>query len=387
MPAKNPLRDIFTDEHEEFRSAVRNFVEKSVAPHIERWENEKKIDRSIWLEAGAMGLFGTSAPVEVGGGGVDDVRFRVVVQEELARVGANSLNGSFTAHNDLFLSYLIKYGNSEQLERWVPAACAGEKLGALALSESGAGSDLRSIKTHATRNGDGWVLNGSKTFITNGYSADLIVVYARMPSEEERPQFGLFLVEAGMPGFERGRRLPKMGLHAQDTAELFFSDVQLGPEHLIGKEGRGFSYVVQQLVPERLSTASLAVAGARAAVDWTVEYVTQREAFGQRIADFQNTQFVLADANTQVHASEAYLDAAIRALNAGTLTPGEAARLKLFTTEVQVQVIDRCLQLFGGYGYMTEYPIARAYVDARVQTIYGGTSEIMKLIIGRELLA
>ena len=305
--------------------------------------------------------------------------------EELARVCAASVSSGFGLQDDIAIPYIVDLGTDEQKARWLPRMAAGECIGAIGMTEPGAGSDLQGIRTSAVRDGDDWVVSGAKTFITNGINADLVIVVARTDPGAGSRGFSLLVLERGMPGFSRGRQLDKIGLHAQDTAELFFDDARVPAANLLGREGGGFVHLMERLPLERMSIAMMALASLRAALDWTVEYTRQRTAFGQPIAAFQNTAFELATAVTEVDVLEAYLDKAVLALNEGELSAVDAAKAKLWATEVQRRVLDRCLQLFGGYGYMTEYPIARAYADARVQTIYGGTSEIMKTIIAREV--
>jgi alkylation response protein AidB-like acyl-CoA dehydrogenase len=378
-------RNFYEPDHEAFREVVQAFVKREVIPNAERWEQERSVDRQTWLAAGKQAIIGLSVPEEYGGGGTDDFRYRCVVSEELAKVCATSLSSGFGLQDDIAIPYLVDLGTPEQKARWLPPMAAGEWIGAIAMTEPGAGSDLQGIRTTATRDGDHWRLNGAKTFITNGINSDLVIVVARTDPDAGSRGISLLVVERDMPGFTRGRKLDKIGLHAQDTAELFFDEVRVPAANLLGTEGGGFVHLMERLPRERLSIAIMALASLRAALDWTVSYTTQRTAFGQPVAAFQNTGFELATAVTEVDVLEAYLDKAVLELNAGTLTAVDAAKAKLWATDVQHRVLDRCLQLFGGYGYMTEYPIARAYADARVQTIYGGTSEIMKTIIARDL--
>ncbi len=378
-------RDLYEPDHEAFREVVQAFVKREVTPNAERWEQERSIDRQAWLAAGKQAIIGLGVPEEFGGAGTDDYRFRCVVMEELARVGATSISSGFGLQDDIAIPYIVDLGTREQKARWLPPMASGECIGAIAMTEPGAGSDLQGIRTTAVKDDDVWILNGAKTFITNGIHSDLVIVVARTDPAAGSRGISLLVVERGMPGFTRGRKLDKIGLHGQDTAELFFADVRVPAASLLGREGGGFVHLMERLPRERLSIALLALTSARAALGWTVEYTTQRTAFGQPIAAFQNTQFELASMVTEVDVLEAYLDKAVLALNAGELTAVDAAKAKLWATEVQHRVVDRCLQLFGGYGYMAEYPIARAFADARVQTIYGGTSEIMKTIIAREI--
>ena len=378
-------RRLYEQDHEDYRQVVREFVEREVTPHLERFDDQHLVDRETWLAAGKQGILGVAVPTALGGGGLDDMRYRNVVVEELARVGAASVASGFSLQDDITLPYIMDLGTPEQHERWVPRMVTGELIGAIAMTEPGAGSDLQGVRTTAVREGDDWVLNGSKTFITNGISSDLVIVVARTDPEAGSRGFSLLVVERGMPGFERGRKLEKVGLQAQDTAELSFDDVRVPAANLLGKEGGGFGHLMERLPRERLAITMMALAAARSALDWTVDYTKERIAFGQPLAGFQNTQFELADMVTELDVLQAYVDASIIALNEGELTVVDAAKGKLLATETQKRVVDRCLQLFGGYGYMLEYPIARSYVDARIQTIYGGTSEVMRTIIARDL--
>jgi long-chain-acyl-CoA dehydrogenase len=378
-------RDLYEPDHEAFREVVQAFIKREVAPNQQRWDSEHLVDRPVWLAAGKQAIIGHLIPEQFGGLGTQDFRFRCVVMEELAKVCATSLSSGFGLQDDIAIPYIVDLGTEEQLARWLPGMASGERIGAIAMTEPGAGSDLQGVRTTAVRDGDSWVLNGAKTFITNGIQSDLVITVARTDSEAGAHGISLLVVERGMPGFSRGRKLDKIGLQAQDTAELFFDDVRVPAANLLGREGGGFVHLMERLPRERLSIATMALAAARAAVDWTVDYTTQRQAFGQPLAAFQNTAFELASAVTEVDVLEAYLDKAVLALNADELTAVDAAKAKLWATDVQNRVLDRCLQLFGGYGYMAEYPIARAFTDARVQKIYGGTNEIMKSIIARDL--
>jgi alkylation response protein AidB-like acyl-CoA dehydrogenase len=378
-------RTLFEQDHEDFRGVVREFVAREVVPHQQRWEEQRFIDCDTWLAAGKHGLIGLAVPEQYGGAGLDDYRFRVVVAEELGRVGAASLMSSFGLQDDVVLPYFLHLADDEQKARWLPPMASGELIGAIAMTEPGAGSDLQGIRTTAVRDGDAYVVNGAKTFITSGIQSGAVVVVARTDPEAGSRGLSLLVVEEGMPGFTRGRKLDKVGLHAQDTAELYFDDVRVPAANLLGREGGGFLHLMENLPTERISIAFQAIVAARAALEWTVAYTKDRTAFGQPLAAFQNTQFELAEMATEIDVLGAYLDAAVLSLNAGEFKPVDAAKAKLHATELQRRVVDRCLQLFGGYGYMMEYPIARAYVDARIQTIYGGTSEIMKTIIARDL--
>jgi alkylation response protein AidB-like acyl-CoA dehydrogenase len=378
-------RGLYDGDHEAFRAVVREFVDREVRPNLQRWDEAHLIDREVWLAAGKQGVIGLPVPERYGGAGSDDFRYRCVVMEELARAGATSVSSGFGLQDDIAMPYLIDLCTGEQAQRWLPSMATGECIGAIAMTEPGAGSDLQGIRTTAVRDGSEWVINGAKTFITNGILSDLVIVVARTDQSSAARGISLIVVERGAPGFSRGRKLDKLGLVAQDTAELFFDDVRVPAENLLGTEGGGFIHLMERLPRERMSIAVMAVAATRAALGWTVEYTKQRTAFGQPVAAFQNTQFELASCVTEFEVLEAYVDKAVLALNAGTLSAVDAAKAKLWGTEVQNRVIDRCLQLFGGYGYMNEYPIARAFADARVQRIYGGTSEIMKTIIGRDV--
>ena len=376
-------RTLFESEHLAFRDSYRAFLAEHVAPNHERWEDEQIVDRSVWTEAGKMGYLGMSVDERYGGGGVTDFRYNCVITEESARGGYSGLG--FTLHNDIITPYLTELATEEQRQRWLPRFCSGDLITAIAMSEPGTGSDLQGIRTHARRDGDDWILNGAKTFITNGINADLVIVVARTDPDAGSQGFSLLGVERGMPGFERGRNLDKIGMKAQDTAELHFDDVRVPAANLIGTEGGGFVHLMQNLPQERLSIAVGAVASMESVLAATVAYAKDRTAFGKPIASFQHSRFTLAELATETQVARVFVDRCIEALVAGTLSVQEAAMAKWWTTELQVKLIDRCLQLHGGYGYMREYPVAKAYLDARVQTIYGGTTEIMKEIIGRAL--
>ncbi|MFI0961336.1 acyl-CoA dehydrogenase family protein [Streptomyces sp. NPDC021080] len=378
-------RGLYTEEHEQFRSVVREFVTREVQPHLDEWDERQCTGRDVWLAAGKQGVIGLTAPEEFGGPGLNDWRFRNVVYEELMRVGAASLASSFSLQDDILGPYVADMGTPEQKQRWLPGMAAGELIMAVAMTEPGTGSDLKGVRTHAKRAPGGWILNGAKTFISSGQQADLVCVVTKTDPAGGTDAFSLLVVEAGMPGFSRGRNLKKVGLWAQDTSELSFSDVFVPDENLLGVEGAGFRQLMKHLPLERLAIAAGAVASASAALDWTVAYVKERCAFGQPLGGFQNTQFALADMAADIEAARSLLDRCIMAHNAGTFTTVDAATVKLFTTEVQARVVDKCVQLHGGYGYMLEYPIARAYLDARVQRIYGGANEIQRQIIGRSL--
>ena len=374
---------LYEAEHEAFRAMVRDFLAKEVVPHHAAWEEAGQVDRSVWLKAGEQGLLGMDVPEEFGGGGTKDFRYNALLAAEVSRVGASGLG--FTLHNDVVAPYLVDLATDEQKARWLPGFVSGELITAIAMSEPGAGSDLQGLQTTARRDGDEWVLNGSKTFITNGINADLVIVVARTDPEAGARGFSLLVVERGMPGFERGRNLEKIGLKAQDTAELFFDDVRVPAANVLGTEGHGFFHLMNNLPQERLSIAAVAVAASRLVLDRTVEYCKERTAFGRPIGTFQNTRFELAEMHTEVSIAETYLEKAILEHNAGRFTVEDAAMAKWWTTELQKRVVDRCLQLHGGYGYMLEYPVAKAFLASRIQTIYGGTTEIQKEIIGRML--
>jgi long-chain-acyl-CoA dehydrogenase len=379
-------RDLYTEDHEAFRGSVRTFVEREVKPNLERWDADKLTGRDVWLAAGRQGIIGLSGPVDCGGAGLTDFRFRNVVIEELARVGTASLQSSFSLQDDILIPYFTSLATPAQRGRWLTAMCAGQKIAAIAMTEPGAGSDLRGLRTRADKVDGGWRVNGAKTFITSGIQSDLVVVVARTDQAGGSNAFSLLVVEDGASGFTRGRKLDKIGMFAQDTAELFFDDVFVPIENLLGQEGQGLNHLMHHLPLERFGIAAAALAMADAAFAWTLDYVKDRTAFGKRIADFQNTQFVLAEVATELDVTRAYIDKCILALGDGRLTAVEASKAKSWATDVQVRTIDRLLQLYGGYGYMAEYPIARAYRDARVQKIYGGTNEIMKHIIARDLV-
>jgi alkylation response protein AidB-like acyl-CoA dehydrogenase len=374
---------LYEAEHDAFRAMVRDFLAKEVVPHHGAWAEAGIVDRSVWLKAGEQGLLGMDVPEEYGGGGVKDFRYNAILAAEVSRVGASGLG--FGLHNDVVAPYLIDLCTDEQKARWLPGFVKGQIITAIAMTEPGAGSDLQGLQTTARRDGDEWVLNGSKTFITNGINADLVIVVARTDPDAGARGFSLLVVERGMPGFERGRNLDKIGLKAQDTAELFFDDVRVPAANLLGTEGHGFFHLMNNLPQERLSIAAVAVAASRLILDLTVDYCKSRTAFGRPIGKFQNTRFELAEMHTEVTIAETYLEKAILEHNAGRFTVEDAAMAKWWTTELQKRVVDRCLQLHGGYGYMLEYPVARAYLDFRIQTIYGGTTEIMKEIVGRSL--
>jgi alkylation response protein AidB-like acyl-CoA dehydrogenase len=378
-------RTIFDDEHEAFRASFRTWLDREVAPHYLEWEKAGIVPHDLFVEAGKHGFLGIAVPEEYGGGGVDDFRYNLVIGEEIQAAGVNGAGLGITLHNDICTPYFLAYCTEDQRARWLPGIVSGELITAIAMTEPGIGSDLAGMSTSAVRDGDAYVVNGSKTFITNGINADLVITAVKTDPSQRHAGMSLLILERGMDGFERGRNLEKLGLHSQDTAELFFTDVHVPAENLLGEEGKGFLELVHNLPQERLSIAVTAVAAARAALGWTLDYVQERKAFGQPISAFQNTRFVLAELATEVEVGQSFVDRCVHALNEGTLSAEEAAMAKWWCTELQQKVVDRCLQLHGGYGYMTEYPIARAYADARITTIYGGTTEIMKEIIGKSL--
>ena len=378
-------RELFDDTHEEFRSSFRSFLAKEAAPHHARWEAEGIVDRELFAVAGANGFLGMEVPEEYGGGGVRDFRFNVVIAEEIQHADVNAAGLGLTLHNDICLPYFLHLTDDEQKRRWLPGICAGELITAVAMTEPGIGSDLASMTTSAVRDGDHYVVNGSKTFITNGINADLVITAVKTDPSQRHRGMSLLVLERGMDGFERGRNLEKVGMHAQDTAELFFDDVRVPVENRLGEEGTGFVSLVTNLPQERLSIAVTAVAAARAAFERTLSYTKERTAFGQPIASFQNSRFVLAEMATEIEIAQTFVDRCVLALNAGELTAEEAAMAKWWCTELQGRVVDRCVQLHGGYGYMTEYSVGRAFADARITRIYGGATEIMKEIIGKSL--
>jgi alkylation response protein AidB-like acyl-CoA dehydrogenase len=375
-------RRIFTQQHADFRATVARFVADEVVPFHADWEREGMVPRELWKQAGAIGLLCTDVPTEYGGGGVPDFRYNVVITEELAKVGASGVG--FPLHNDVVVPYFLKYATEEQRRRWFPPMASGETITAIAMTEPGTGSDLASIATTAVRQDDGsYLLNGTKTFITNGILADLVIVVARTDPDAKHTGLSLLVVERGMDGFSRGRKLDKIGMHAQDTAELIFEDVRVPAANLLGQEGQGFVYLMEALPQERLGIAVAAIAGAQASLDLTLAYVKEREAFGRPIGSFQNSRFKLAEMKTKITIGQQFVDRCTELHDEGRLTVDEAAMAKWWVTDLLGEVVDTCLQLHGGYGYMREYPIARAFTDARVQRIYGGTNEIMKEIIGR----
>jgi alkylation response protein AidB-like acyl-CoA dehydrogenase len=377
-------RTIFDEEHEQFRAMVREFVAKEISPHHDQWEKAGIVPKDVWRKAGTQGLLCTDVPTEYGGGGVQDFRYNAIIDEEIAHAGASGIG--FGLHNDVVVPYLTKFASDEQKARWFPPMASGESITAIAMTEPGTGSDLAAVRTTAVKQDDGsFLVNGAKTFITNGINADLVIVVATTDPDSRHAGISLLMVEEDMEGFSRGRNLDKMGLKAQDTAELFFDDVRVPAENLIGEEGKGFVYLMQALPQERLSVAVGAMAGAEAALQLTIDYAREREAFGRPIGKFQNSRFELAKMKTEVTVGRQFVDRCLALHNEGRLTVEEAAMAKYWTTEMLDRVVDAGVQLHGGYGYMMEYPIARAYVDSRVQRIYAGTNEIMLEIIGRSM--
>ena len=376
-------RTIFDSEHDQLRETAKQFIAREVAPNAQRWEQAGIVDRSAYAAAGRYGLIGFNMPEEYGGGGSDDFRFNAVVVEELAKFGF--LTPALSVHNDIVGPYLKELATPEQRERWLPGYAAGDLIGAIAMSEPGAGSDLAGIRTTAVPAGEDWILNGAKTFISAGINSDLVIVVARTDPHAGRKGFSLFVVERGMPGFERGRKLDKMGQPAQDTAELNFTDVRVPGANLLGEQNRGFYHLMRNLPSERLSIAIAAVAGARETYCQALQYSKDRKAFGQSIGSFQHNRFVLAELDTELDIAEQYIDRCLQAVLDDEFGAVDAAKAKWWCTELAKRVVDACLQLHGGYGYMNEYKVAKDYVDTRIQTIYGGTTEIMKDLIGRSL--
>ena len=377
-------RKHYNEDHLAFGEAVRAFVGKELSPHHLDWEAAGQVPREVFTAAGANGFLGMQIPESYGGGGVSDFRFNQILGEEFMLAGVGGVGLGITLHNDICLPYYLHYCTDEQKQRWLPGIASGELITAIAMTEPGAGSDLAGMRTSGVADGTDLIVNGSKTFITNGINADIVITAVRT-AEDRHKGLTLVVLERGMPGFERGRNLDKIGLHSQDTAELSFTDVRVPKENILGEMNEGFIYLVSNLAQERMSIAVAGVAGARASLGWTIDYVRSRKAFGASIGSFQNTRFALAEVATEVDVTQAYVDTCIDALIDGDLAPDDAAKAKWWATELQGRVADKCLQLHGGYGFMTEYPIARAYADARVTRIYGGTTEIMKDIIGKAL--
>ncbi|WP_199443873.1 acyl-CoA dehydrogenase family protein [Umezawaea beigongshangensis] len=377
-------RTLFDADHHAFRETAREFVERSVKPHYERYVEQRSIDRDLWLEAGKQGLLGLEVPEEHGGSGAGDYRFNAVLGEELAKVSAG-LSSCLGIHADVVAPYLVDLCTEEQKQRWLPRFCSGELTTGIGMTEPSGGTDLAALRSTAVRDGSDWVLNGSKTFITNGYSADMVVVAARTSPEKGAKGITLFGVETGMKGFERGRKLHKVGQPESDTAELFFDDVRIPAENVIGEVDRGFVYMMERLPQERLGGAVSNLAHAAQILVETVEYAKERKAFGQSIGSFQHNKFLLAELVTKVDVTQAFVDQCTLAHSRGELTAVDAAKAKWWSAEVQNEILDHCVQLHGGYGYMTEYRVARAWTDARVTKIWAGSNEIMKELIGRDL--
>ncbi len=378
-------RTIFDDVHQQFRSTFRSWLDKEVVPHHEEWEAAGITPRELWLNAGKQGFLGLNVPAAYGGGDTDDYHFAAIMAEEIGTTGVIGSANGITLHNDIVLPYFLGLANDEQRSRFLPGMVTGEVIGALGITEPNTGSDVAGIRTTGLKKGGAFIVNGAKTFISNGINSDVVIVVCRTDPEKGPRGISLLLVERGMKGFERGRNLSKLGMHAQDTAELFFSDVEVPAENVLGEEGNGFVYLMTNLAQERLGIAVGAVAVADAALHWTLDYTKERKAFGQSISQFQNSKFLLAELATEVQIAQVYVDRCVELHCEGKLSAEQAAAAKFWTTELQNKVVDRCLQLHGGYGYMMEYPIARAWADSRIQTIYGGTTEIMKEIVGRSI--
>ena len=374
---------IYEQEHEDFRAMARTFMEKEVAPHMEQWEKDGQVSRELWLKAGEQGLLCFDVPEEFGGMGVEDFRYNAIVSEELSRVGASG--PGFPVHTDIIVPYITSLGTEEQKQRWLPGLVSGELISAIAMTEPGAGSDLQGVKTSAVDKGDHYVLNGSKTFISNGIMSDVVIVVCRTDPDAGHMGISLLVVERGMAGFERGRNLDKMGLKAQDTAELSFDNVEVPKANLLGKEGEGFIYLMQNLPQERISISVQAVAAIEHVLDLCLGYAKEREAFGKPIGKFQHNRFVLAEMATEAYVARTFINDCVLKLNAGQADPSLASMAKWWTTELQAKVVDAGVQLHGGYGYMTEYPISRAYTDSRIFFNDTATTEIQKEIIGRSL--
>jgi alkylation response protein AidB-like acyl-CoA dehydrogenase len=378
-------RTIFDETHDQFRSAFRGWLDDRVVPNHEEWERDGITPRDLWFDAGKQGFLGLTVPESYGGGGTNDYRFAAIMTEEIGTTGVIGSGNGITLHNDIVLPYYLELANDEQKKRWLPGMCTGELIGALGITEPNTGSDVAGVRTTGVKKGGAYIVNGAKTFISNGINSDLVITVCKTDPEKGHRGFSLLIVERGMKGFERGRNLDKLGMHAQDTAELFFNDVEVPAENLLGEEGMGFVYLMTNLAQERLGIAVGAIAVADAAVKWTLDYTKERKAFGQSISQFQNSKFLLAELATEVQIAQVYVDRCIELHCDAKLSAEQAAAAKYWCTELQNKVVDRCLQLHGGYGYMREYPIARAWADSRIQTIYGGTTEIMKEIVGRSL--
>ena len=376
-------RTVFNEEHEQFRDTVRKFLENEAAPHHAKWEKDGQVDRGLWTKAGEMGFL--CPQISEAYGGLElDFGYNAIIDEEISRLGLTGIGWGL--HSDIAVPYIANYGSEEQKQKYLPKCISGEIITAIAMTEPGTGSDLQNVRTTAIRDGDHYVLNGSKTFITNGQLADMVIVVAKTNPDEGAAGVSLLLVDTSLPGFKKGTNLEKIGMKAQDTSELFFDDVKVPAEDLLGGEGQGFVYLMQELAQERLGVAIGAIANAAAGLQWTIDYVRERKAFGKPIAAFQNTQFKLAELDSELSALRVFVDRCLELHYDKKLDAATAAKAKLLATDFQCKLLDECVQLHGGYGYMWEYPIARAWADARVQRIYAGTNEIMKLIISRELL-
>jgi alkylation response protein AidB-like acyl-CoA dehydrogenase len=377
-------RQLFTEDHELYRDTIRAFIEQEVVPCYPEWTRVGIVPRELFTKLGELGALSFGVPEEYGGSGVDDFRFNLILAEEGARAMVSPAILGPALVVDIVMPYLVGMANEEQKQRWLPGIVAGETIAAIAMTEPGTGSDLAGIATRGVRDGDDWIVNGAKTFITNGINADLVVVAVRT-SPDRHKGLSLFVLERGMEGFTRGRKLDKLGMHAQDTAELSFVDVRVPAANMLGAEGDGFIGLTRNLAQERISSAASAVAAAAAALDLTVDYVRERKAFGSPIGALQNTRFVIAQMSTEIDIAQAYVDRCVIALNDQDLSPVDAAKAKWWSTEMHGRVVDACVQLHGGYGYMSEYPISQAYLDARVQRIYAGSTEVMKDLIGRSM--
>ena len=375
-------RTLFTPEHETFRDSVRRFLQAEVKPHDERWQEQGYADKSVWKKAGDNGFLCMSMPEQYGGSGADKL-FSMVLMEEQARINNSSLGWGL--HSEIVAPYLLNYGSEALKKKYLPKMASGEMIGAIAMSEPGAGSDLQSVKTSAVRKGDKYIVNGSKTFITNGWNCDLVIVVAKTDPAKGAKGTSLVVVDTSMQGFAKGKRLKKMGLKGQDTAELFFDNVEVPAENLLGQENNGFIYLMQELPWERMQIAIAAAAKCEAALGWTIAYVNDRKAFGKPVSSFQNTRFKLAEAATEVQVMRVFVDRCMELLLEKKLDTATASMAKYWASDMEGKVLDECLQLHGGYGFMWEFPISQAYVDARVQRIYGGTNEIMKEVISRSL--
>jgi len=374
-----------TEEFQIFKEMVKRAIEKEIVPFHSQWEKEGLLPREMWNTLGNAGLLCVDLPIELGGSGVP-FQFSQLILEEFSRLGFVGLSGSIAIQSDIVAQYIFHIGNETQKQQWLPKMCTGEVVTAIAMTEPGAGSDLQGMRTSAIAEGEEFIINGSKTFITNGINADMVIVAAKTDPKAGAKGISLFLVDTRLPGFKKGESLEKIGQHAGDTAELFFENLRVPASALLGKLNHGFFYLIQELPRERIAIGTSAVAAAEGALEWTIDYVNQRKAFNKCISEFQNTRFKLAELKTEIEVNKAYLNQCVQKYENGTMDVATAAMVKLSTTEMQCKVMDECLQLFGGYGYMSEYPIARAFVDARVQKIYAGTSEIMKEVIARAIL-